>query len=348
MAKDRTRNLSLDGLRGIAVLLVLLFHHAWFKSGWIGVDLFFALSGFLITTILRRTREDAFYWREFWVKRVTRILPPLVLLLVAAYFLLQQTLKQIAGYFLLADVFAFAKPVDGLVPLWSLAVEEHFYMLWPFAVRFLSRRSLIRLLLAVVVAEPLFRAAAGALPNPWQIMYFLTPFRLDGLCLGSLLAILLESAPGRDRVGRWSGWGCCVCACGLLALRPLASRGFDSILVFNSLVYSVVGLGAAFLIGYVVTYPRSIATRLLAWRGLAFTGSISYGLYLYQVLVRSLFLRSYHLSFQRVFWLDTPVVFVVAWLSFRFYETPLILWGKRKASSLRVQQDIETRHSLHG
>ena len=341
MAEDRTRNLSLDGLRGIAVLLVLLLHHGWLQWGWVGVDLFFVLSGFLITAILRRTRQDELFWREFWIKRATRILPPLLVLYVAAFLLLHESLRQIAGYVLLADVFAYAKPVDGLVPLWSLAVEEHFYMLWPFAVRFLSRRALIRLLVAVLIAEPLLRAAATPLPHSWDFMYFFTPFRLDGLCLGSLLAMVMESAQGRERVGRWSGVACCAFA--LLALRPLASREPGPGLAFNSLIYSVVALGAASLIGYVISHPRSLAARILGWRGLAFTGGISYGLYLYQVPVRSLFLNRYHLTFHRTFWLDTPVVFAAAWLSFQFYEKPLILWGKRKASTPQAAQRSATQ-----
>jgi peptidoglycan/LPS O-acetylase OafA/YrhL len=72
---------SLDGVRGVAVLLVLLHHHGWLKSGWLGVDLFFVLSGYLITGILRSSRSEVAYWQPFWIKRVTRIFPPLVAVL---------------------------------------------------------------------------------------------------------------------------------------------------------------------------------------------------------------------------------------------------------------------------
>src|SRR6202021_2628918 len=70
---------SFDGIRGLAILMVLIGHAGWFNNGWMGVDLFFVLSGFLITGILRRSRTEPFYWRRFYIKRATRILPPLVL-----------------------------------------------------------------------------------------------------------------------------------------------------------------------------------------------------------------------------------------------------------------------------
>src|ERR1700728_5339420 len=75
---------SFDGIRGVAILLVLIMHAGWFDTGWVRVDLFFVLSGFLITGILRRTRTEPFYWRRFYIKRATRILPPLLLAVPAA------------------------------------------------------------------------------------------------------------------------------------------------------------------------------------------------------------------------------------------------------------------------
>jgi peptidoglycan/LPS O-acetylase OafA/YrhL len=78
---------SFDGIRGVAILLVLIMHAGWFDTGWVGADLFFVLSGFLITRILRKSRSEPFYWRRFYIKRATRILPPLLLgIAVAAVF----------------------------------------------------------------------------------------------------------------------------------------------------------------------------------------------------------------------------------------------------------------------
>ncbi len=142
---------SLDGLRGLAVLLVLAYHHALLNSGWLGVDLFFALSGYLITTILRSARHDEEYWKPFWIKRATRILPPFLLVLVLTPLLgFIVTIRQFAGYlFSLGDVMAYVhSQFEPLRPLWSLAVEEHFYLAWPFAVRYLRRRNLVIILTA--------------------------------------------------------------------------------------------------------------------------------------------------------------------------------------------------------
>ena len=92
---------SLDGVRGIAILLVLSMHGGWFDNGWIGVDLFFVLSGFLITGILRRTRSEPFYWRRFYIKRATRILPPLLFGIAVTVLLWpHQSPIAIAGYVL--------------------------------------------------------------------------------------------------------------------------------------------------------------------------------------------------------------------------------------------------------
>ena len=106
------RNLPLDGLRGVAVLMVFLLHHNYLNMGWMGVDVFFALSGFLITSILRRTREDERYWGEFWIKRVTRILPPLLLTIaLVPIFGLHSNAGQLAAYvFSLGDYMAYSRP----------------------------------------------------------------------------------------------------------------------------------------------------------------------------------------------------------------------------------------------
>src|ERR1700722_9949060 len=98
---------SLDGIRGIAVLMVLGMHAACFANGWAGVDLFFVLSGFLITGILRKTRSEPFYWRRFYIKRATRILPPVLLAVIATVVLWPDSSPiAIGGYLLsLGDVF---------------------------------------------------------------------------------------------------------------------------------------------------------------------------------------------------------------------------------------------------
>jgi peptidoglycan/LPS O-acetylase OafA/YrhL len=333
------RNLSLDGVRGIAVLLVLLYHHHYLNSGWIGVDLFFVLSGYLITSILRRTRADKVFWRGFWVKRFTRILPPLLLLLIATALLrFSLSWRQALAYLLsFGDVLAYTRPdFEPLRPLWSLAIEEHFYMLWPLAVRFLPRKPLLFILISLVALEPLVRGIASVFTLDWQFVYFLTPFRLDGLALGSLLALLLESSSDEDALRKWSSWATLLFVVLWFCFRIALGHGFTRdtpTIAYNTACYSLVSLIAFSVVAYLLSHPRSIAARVLSWKPLVFTGVISYGLYLYQVLLLKTLTRTWHISVQRAFWIDTPILFVLAWLSFEFYEKPLIRWGKDKAAS---------------
>jgi hypothetical protein len=200
------RNLALDGVRGVAILAVLFFHHHLLNSGWIGVDLFFVLSGYLITGILRRDREKPHYWECFYVKRATRILPPVLLLLIVWAAHLHVSATSLLWYFLFLGNFAntSSHAIDKLAFVWSLAVEEHFYLFFPFAVRFMQRQALVRLLIATLCVEPLLRYGATSYLTGHLSIYYWTFFRLDGLAMGALLAIVLEDAYGRmaQAVGR--------------------------------------------------------------------------------------------------------------------------------------------------
>ncbi len=338
------RNASLDGVRGFAVLMVLLCHHNLLKSGWMGVDIFFVLSGYLITNILRRTSSDLYFWREYWIKRATRILPPFLLLLLITPLLgFSVSLRQAVVYLLSGgDVLAYLRPdFEALRALWSLAVEEHFYFLWPFAVRYLSWRSLLAINCLLILFELLLRAAASSFTHDWQVVYFLTPFRLDGLAFGCLLALLMESQQGKQRLERWSSisfFASCALMGGLrLGFGHKFTRAQPTA-AYNALIYFVVPLIAVSAIAYLITHRNSLAARLLSWKPLVFTGAISYGLYLYQVLIREVLTRRTGLNVHQVFPLDTPIIFLVAWLSYQFYERPIVAWGRRTAERYRATE----------
>jgi peptidoglycan/LPS O-acetylase OafA/YrhL len=330
----QSRNLSLDGLRGVAVLLVLLYHHHYLNAGWMGVDLFFVLSGYLITSILRGTRTDSFFWSSFWIKRFARILPPLVLVLLATRLLrFSLTWPQTLAYFFsFGDVLAYIRTTfEPLRPLWSLAIEEHFYMFWPFAIRLLSRRQLVSILLSLIVSQPVLRSIATVFNHDWQLVYFLTPFRLDGLALGSLLSLGLESPIDAQLLKQWSGSATAFFIAVWICLRRFVGLGFTRdtpTVIYNGACYLLVSLVAASFIAYLLLHKKSIAARALAWKPLVFTGTISYGLYLYQVLIRETITRTWQISDRRAFWIDTPVIFLVAWLSYHFYEKPIMRFGK--------------------
>jgi peptidoglycan/LPS O-acetylase OafA/YrhL len=204
---------ELDGIRALAIWAVLLFHgistvdsaeaagalsagpRALFTlvaHGWLGVDLFFVLSGFLITGILLDSKHQPTYFRNFWLRRAVRILPLLFALLAVcglAY-------RSHPEYFALATFFAvdFAPLLGidgprGMGTLWSLAVEEQFYFIWPFLVLSLSKRRLALLALAIVVCSPLIRIAAT--DNTWHVPWC----RSDGLAIGALAALCVRMSP---------------------------------------------------------------------------------------------------------------------------------------------------------
>jgi peptidoglycan/LPS O-acetylase OafA/YrhL len=336
------RNLALDGLRGVAVLMVFLVHHNYLNIGWMGVDVFFALSGFLITSILRRMREDEHYWGEFWIKRVTRILPPLLLtIMLVPVCGLHSSAAQLAAYVLsLGDYLAYARPnYEALQSLWSLAVEEHFYIVWPFALRFMRKTPLIQLIAVLLLLESILRAAVSVHHQAFKLVYYTTPFRLDGLLIGALLAVLFESPEKKAIIGRFSASifiGLAVVYTGMrvgFGLRFTVAA--NSSMLYNLGVYPLVALACAALVAYVLTHGESVPVRLLSSRPIVFLGSISYGVYLYQVPIREIVTRVTGLTDRHAFFIDLPLTILLSWVSFKFYEQPLVTWGKRKAQAMR-------------
>ena len=224
----------LDGVRGLAILMVLVFHFVGTtlatnavervivgvtNYGAYGVELFFVLSGFLITGILYDAREKPNYFRNFFMRRVLRIFPlyygVLILVFVVAPlipllrgpsldFLVEH---QIWAWLYAVNIYI-AKEGDWsfsyLEHFWSLCVEEHFYLFWPAVVFLLVRRP--RVLLAVCLATAfgamLARLTGSVMGLSWWTTYVLTPFRLDGLALGAFLAVLVRQPGGLERLVR--------------------------------------------------------------------------------------------------------------------------------------------------
>jgi peptidoglycan/LPS O-acetylase OafA/YrhL len=322
---------QLDGIRAIAILLVFAEHTVGLKMGWTGVELFFVLSGLLITRILRQDRDAPSYWSRFYLKRAGRILPPLlVLFLVCSFYPLQPSLW--LGFIFFASNFMrvfFTDIHNPIVITWSLAIEEQFYLLWPFAVRFLSTRQLIRLLIAILVLEPLLRAIVAPFTHDFSTIYYLTPFRIDGLALGSLIALLLENERAKARIKSWAAPMFCAsmaCLVGCMWIFPSFRRPANSV-VFNSLGYSVVALASASLICYTLLHEKAAVTRILSLPALTVLGTISYGIYLYHGVFISTFTFDGHPIASVL--LAFVAVTVYCWLSFKFYEQPMIRWSHK-------------------
>lgn len=231
---------QLDGLRGIAVLIVVLYHYVLsislppggffsrlqdcFRLGWCGVDLFFVLSGFLIGGILLDSKESPCYFRTFYFRRFHRIFPLyyawLALYLALALGVFQYLPCSIAvawSGWRPVVVYAFflqnlvSKQLRGisapwLGPLWSLAVEEQFYLLMPLAVRFLPKRRLVRLLLATILLSPVLRLLVAKWMPSHATQYVATPLRADALAMGVLLAVALRDKNWYARLTRNQNW----------------------------------------------------------------------------------------------------------------------------------------------
>lgn len=277
---------GLDGVRGIAIATVVLFHGqrvlgGWLpplEAGWAGVDLFFVLSGFLITGILRRTRERDGYWRAFALRRALRILPlylGLLALILGPRALggLPTTAPWWAYPTFLSNWWIGLRPGTDLTLdiTWSLSVEEQFYVAWPVLVALTSRRSLTGLCALLCLASPLFRALLHDPVN--EVSYTWTLCRMDAIAWGALAALLRESPSGlRDVVGRVGPLLAGLAGVGLALTGDLrADRTF-----------AVLGLGlapACFAAWVVAIADRGAGTWLTAGP-LPALGRVSYGMYL--------------------------------------------------------------------
>src|SRR6201996_3771215 len=192
---------QLDGLRACAILGVFLYHSPLhFKGGWAGVDLFFVLSGFLITRILVSHREMPIkqYFGTFYMRRARRILPPYIALMVVVSLLFGFSWVPTWYAYLGAMNFPRVGPPE-LSMLWSLAVEEQFYLFWPFVVLFFPRRRLAWVAVSLILTAPLLRAIATPLLTDHWAIYKQTPFRMDCLATGALIGILWDSHAAKIR-----------------------------------------------------------------------------------------------------------------------------------------------------
>jgi len=294
---------ELDSARGIAILSVL-FYHGFFWSngvtglehtarlfvemtrfGWLGVNLFFVLSGFLITGILVESKQRTDYYRRFYIRRALRILPAFY----AVLFVLALTPAQNGRYLFLSFFYMsnfaplFAIPMSYTM-LWSLAVEEHFYLIWPFVVRRLSLSWLMAWAIIIVLMVPVLRAIAFGPQLPEGFAYY-TWFVADGLATGSILAIFVRM-PGfsRKNLLQLSGGAIAIAVLLLAAGAPWGMltrrRILGATLMLTASHFLFLGLiGLSLLAG--TSRWSWIVNRPI----LQFFGNVSYGLYLIHWLV---------------------------------------------------------------
>ena len=354
---------ELDVLRGIAILLVL-FHHGFGSRyglagltgfaklfvfptvyGWIGVNLFFALSGFLITGILLDSKHDVAYYRRFYIRRALRILPPyyLLLLILCLFgdYVIRGSTSLSWGFLGLSSIYLsnvvvlFGFPMQFPI-LWSLAVEEHFYLLLPVLVRNLSRRSVGICSTLVCLGGLGARCAAFRLGKDPGGHY--TWLVADGLAFGSLLAVLLRGRIGTRKGAFWISIAATTAALLLglgtrLLKLPLFSGAFD---------ITAINLTCTGLVSISLWLGTGRLCNLFQRPLLAFFGYISYGLYLFHMLFFNIFDRVQHAlspaftSYKGQFGLMVlrfiivaPVAVAFSYLSRRYFEQPFLNLKKR-------------------
>lgn len=285
---------QLDGVRAVAIAAVFLNHAFDVKLLWMGVDLFFILSGLLITGVLLDLRGRGLkgYFKDFYGRRARRILPPYVLFLgvFSLMFGLAWARYWYLYLFLMNFVTALQLPRPfALGPLWSLAVEEQFYLVWPFAVYLLGEVSLGWLAGGLVVAAPLLRWFCTPLLvqyfpqlHHWPI-YVLTPFRMDLLAMGALLCLAWRHH--RERVLRSGHLGLGLSGAAGVALLVLSrTANFSTAAntpVANVWIYELGLLGGTGLILWALS-GRGVG--VLKLRPMVYLGRISYTVYLIHLL----------------------------------------------------------------
>jgi peptidoglycan/LPS O-acetylase OafA/YrhL len=282
------RILRLDGVRALAFLTVFVHHAFDIPHLWAGVDIFFVLSGFLITSILMNGRGKDGAWGRFYERRALRILPPYVaFLLLATFFLHLRWDHKGLWYVFFAMNFAevFQLGVPGLGILWSLAVEEQFYLFWPVVALRFSPRVVARCAIALIVLAPLLRGMATPFLHDHSAIYYLMPFRMDLLASGALLAVLWLR-PGA--MVNWRRWGLALMAAGALLLilgvrmfPPFHADGNTAL--FNIFGYSFICSIATGLLAFTLGSDRGWWMRVMSWKPVRGIGLVSYTGYLIHV-----------------------------------------------------------------
>jgi peptidoglycan/LPS O-acetylase OafA/YrhL len=311
---------ALDGVRGLAIALVLLCHVVWdftppayverglvevARVGWIGVDLFFVLSGFLITGILLDAKGAPNYFRNFYVRRTLRIFPLYYVILIGVFVVAplvagardEQWFTSIVdqqGWFwsytsnVLLAITGQWDQVGVLGHFWSLAVEEQFYLIWPAVVLLLSPRQLRKACGVILVAALGLRVIIALGPSPGLGAFTLMPARADTLAIGAWLAAALRTGVRLDTIRRYAPWvlGLAFIAVAVLFVRyrRLSEADFLTMtLGFSSLG---LGFGALLTLGLDVPQRSTPLGRFFRSRSLRVLGKYSYAMYCFHPLIQ--------------------------------------------------------------
>lgn len=349
---------ALDGLRGLAILLVVIYHNFgflhYFFFGWLGVDLFFVLSGFLITDILLKTVNHPYYLRNFYMRRVLRIFPLYYLSLLLFLIILPAFIRHfdVRYYqenqlwlwtYLQNWLYIFKNPgnSNALNHYWSLAVEEQFYLVWPLVILLLKKHqrllALLGLLLVAVILLRLWVWNNKVADLAYFNLYTFT--RIDGLCMGSMLALLQRISPRFLK--------------NYMPVLVLAFAGLNFVFYFINrnnqfsfpylalTGYSTFAMIFVLLLNETISGETTVINRLFSWSPLRFMGRISYGLYIFHWPVHMVLSPTVNKLFNGLFsgtalsivtaLITTATAVLVSWISFRFVESWFLKMKERFA-----------------
>jgi peptidoglycan/LPS O-acetylase OafA/YrhL len=333
---------ALDGWRAVSIALVVLSHSLWNtsraaeKTGALGVNLFFAISGYLICTLLLREREltGTISLRRFYIRRFFRIAPPalsylLVVALLAGLGWIQLRPHEVSTAFLTANYFPDRSWFTA--HYWSLSVEEHFYLAWPGLLVLLGPYG--------ASAAGLLLSAASVIYRPWvaaNVMggfrYQRSDMRIDTFVLPCLLAILLRNRRWRDRAARYLTPLAIVPLIAVAVAGSYLAEAHPGYQTYNKLLLAAV---LPLIIVMPILHGESLIARILNWKILKGLGRISYGVYLWQQIF--LFDTSRSSGRRLLIPFAAAGILVVAWMSNRFLEKPLRAVGHRLAGRLDTE-----------
>lgn len=338
--------LPLDGLRGIAVLMIMFYHYelipyntilpglsSIIKFGQTGVTLFFVLSGFLITRILLKNRREHGYFKNFYMRRTLRIFPLYYFFLLLSYFILPligigetPSLEKQTPFYLFYQNIAitFNWSWDGPFHYWTLAVEEHFYLFWPFIIYYFSIKNIYKIIIGIVLIAIISRAYLFT--EGFEVFYF-TICRMDAIALGSLVG-LMEYQHNYKLNIKWKYY--------LLSLVFVTvvfgflwveyrNQSNAYIQIIKDLAYSYIYM---LLLLAIVTSDASFflikMKQFLSNKFLIYIGKISFSLYIYHgmcnLLVSKMAINNFYLSITACFGLAC----IVASCSYYFFEMPFL------------------------
>lgn len=343
---------ALDGMRGLAILVVILFHYGYLGVGWAGVQYFFVLSGFLITSILIHEAESplGFYLKRFYWRRVLRIFPLYFTFLFALALLMMWSKSRPAFHQQWLSLYTYTFNFWDLFPrwlfpkywqhLWSLCLEEQFYLVWPLVVYFTPAPLRKRVLWGILILCPVLRGLTAMLlvprlPHSMDVgnaVFHLTCCQWDAFAAGALIATI-GATESKNNMKLFTGMSAVVLFAGLANLLTLPS---GRLLQLDTLGYPVhplehfqhiwgytfQNMWAASLI-LVLQNPSSL-THIFEQKWLVHIGKISYGMYIYHYpLLKLINWRLPHDMFWRllIFIAYFAVLWIISELSYSYFES---------------------------